>query len=81
MITPFYGDQYLNAAALNRRGMGFKLDLLNITADNIHNIVQNLLQPKYTQTFIQFNNNYYIDTFITELLKQPKRFHMNIEID
>lgn len=46
IITPFYGDQYLNAAALNRRGMGFKQDLLKITADNIFDIVTKILDPK-----------------------------------
>lgn len=46
IITPFYGDQYLNAAALNRRGMGFTLELEKITADNIYDVVQRVLQPK-----------------------------------
>lgn len=46
IITPFYGDQYLNAAALNRRGMGFRHNLLDITADSIYNVVQKVLDPK-----------------------------------
>ncbi|XP_031623771.1 UDP-glucuronosyltransferase 2C1-like [Contarinia nasturtii] len=49
IVTPFYGDQYLNAAALNQRGMGFKIDLLKITADNIYNIVQKALDPKVVE--------------------------------
>lgn len=53
IITPFYGDQYLNAAALNRRGMGVKLDLLKITADSIHNAVENILQTKYVKLYIE----------------------------
>lgn len=47
IITPFYGDQFLNAAALSRRGMGIKQELMQITADNIYNNVQKLLEPKY----------------------------------
>lgn len=46
IITPFYGDQYLNAAALSQRGIGFKLDLLQITADNIYDLVKKTLDPK-----------------------------------
>lgn len=46
IITPFYGDQYLNAASLNQRGMGFRQDLLEITADNIYKLIQKLLDPK-----------------------------------
>lgn len=46
IFTPFYGDQYLNAAALNQRGMGFRLNLLEITADSIYNVVQQALDPK-----------------------------------
>lgn len=43
VITPFYGDQYLNAAALSERGMGFMLPLLEITADNIQKIFKKAL--------------------------------------
>lgn len=46
IITPFYGDQYLNAAALSRRGMGVTLELEKITADNIYDAVHRVLQPK-----------------------------------
>ena len=46
IVTPFYGDQYLNAAALGKRGMGFRLNLLEITADKINEIVDNALHPK-----------------------------------
>lgn len=35
VITPFYGDQYLNAVALVERGFGFLLPLEEITAERI----------------------------------------------
>lgn len=46
IFTPFYGDQFLNAVALNHRGMGFRQNLLEITADSIYNVVQQALDPK-----------------------------------
>lgn len=46
IFTPFYGDQYLNAAALEKRGMGFVLPLSDITADRIYDIVNKALEPK-----------------------------------
>lgn len=57
IITPFYGDQYMNAAALVRRGMGFKQNLLEITADSIYNTVQKLLDPKYVTLYQMFDIN------------------------
>lgn len=47
IITPFYGDQYLNAAALEERGMGFMLPLLEITADRIFKTVDKALNSRY----------------------------------
>lgn len=47
IITPFYGDQYLNAAALEKRGMGFILPLLEITAFKIEDTVALALEKKY----------------------------------
>lgn len=46
IFTPFYGDQYLNAAALAERGMGFMLPLLEITADRIYKTVNKALDPR-----------------------------------
>lgn len=47
IITPFYGDQYLNAAALSERGFGFRLNILEITADKIYELVNKSLHPQY----------------------------------
>lgn len=46
IVTPFYGDQYLNAAALSERGMGFRLNILEITADKIYELAAKALQPQ-----------------------------------
>lgn len=46
IVTPFYGDQYLNAAALSKRGMGFRLNILEITADKIYEMVDKALHPQ-----------------------------------
>lgn len=46
IVTPFYGDQFLNAAALSERGMGFRLSLQDITADEIYKNVQKALRPE-----------------------------------
>lgn len=46
IITPFYGDQFLNAAALGHRGMGVRINLHDITADEIYDAVQKMLDPK-----------------------------------
>lgn len=46
MITPFYGDQYLNAVALVERGLGFLLPLEEITAEIILHTVKKALNPR-----------------------------------
>lgn len=46
IITPFYGDQFLNAAGLEHRGMGVRINLHDITADEINHAVQKMLDPK-----------------------------------
>lgn len=46
IVTPFYGDQYLNAAALDERGMGFRLNIFDITADKIYELVDKALHPQ-----------------------------------
>lgn len=56
IVTPFYGDQYLNAAALSARGMGFRFNLLEITADGIYNMVQEALDPKSVEIINFFLN-------------------------
>lgn len=46
IVTPFYGDQYLNAAALEERRMGFRLNIFDITADKINELVDKALHPQ-----------------------------------
>lgn len=46
IITPFYGDQYINAAALAKRGIGFILPFTEISAEKILNAVNSALDPR-----------------------------------
>lgn len=46
IVTPIYGDQYLNAAALEHRGMAIVLHYNELTRDNIVNAVEKILQPR-----------------------------------
>lgn len=45
LVTPFYGDQFLNAVALENRGMGLSLLFDQLTADNIYNALIKALDP------------------------------------
>lgn len=57
LSTPFYGDQFVNAAALKKRGMGetiFYEDLNN--DDKIYDALLNLLQPRFVCVFF-YNSN------------------------
>lgn len=54
IVTPFYGDQYLDAAALSERGMGFRLNIFDITADKIVELVDKALQPQYVIDVLKF---------------------------
>lgn len=46
VVTPIYGDQYLNAVALEHRGMGIVLHYNELTRDKIVETVQKILQPR-----------------------------------
>lgn len=46
VMTPFYGDQYLNAVALVERGLGFLLSLEEIPAKKILQTVNEALSPR-----------------------------------
>lgn len=46
VVTPIYGDQFLNAAAFEKRGMGFTLLFEDITADNIYDRITKCLDAK-----------------------------------
>lgn len=46
IVTPIYGDQYLNAAALEQRGMAIVLHYNELTRHNIVNAVEKILRPR-----------------------------------
>lgn len=50
IVTPIYGDQYLNGAALEHRGMGIVLHYNELTADSIVSTIQRILQPRFVKT-------------------------------
>lgn len=47
IATPMYGDQFLNAAALVRRGMGIILHLEDINENNVIKSIKQVLEEKY----------------------------------
>lgn len=49
IVTPIYGDQYLNGAAVENRGMGIVLhyDLLN--EKNVYQSIMKILEPRYKE--------------------------------
>ena len=51
IVTPIYGDQYLNAAALKYRGMGIILHYNQLNEQNIYNSIQQILQPRFVFNF------------------------------
>jgi glucuronosyltransferase len=46
IVTPIYGDQYLNAAALEHRGMAIILHYNELTRDRIVDAIEKILQPR-----------------------------------
>jgi glucuronosyltransferase len=51
IFTPIYGDQYLNSAAVEHRGMGTVLHYNQLTRDNIIQAVQKVLSPRLVLQF------------------------------
>lgn len=51
IVTPFNGDQFMNAAALGQRGIGFKREVLQISADRISDDVERALDPRSVKIF------------------------------
>lgn len=47
IVTPIYGDQYLNGAALEHRGSGIVLHYNQLTKDKIVDAVQRILHPRF----------------------------------
>jgi len=46
LLTPIYGDQFLNAFAAEGRGVGLKLDYEEINVDTLQVSLQNLSHPR-----------------------------------
>lgn len=46
VVTPQYGDQFVNAAALERRGMGTILSFHDMTTENILDAINKALSPR-----------------------------------
>lgn len=65
IVTPIYGDQYLNAAALNYRGMGIILHYNQLTEQNIFNSIQQILQSRFVPTIFCLINLIMITTRIS----------------
>lgn len=56
IVTPIYGDQFLNAAALESRGMGIIVHYNQLTENNVYNSIQRILQPRFVRiVFSRFN--------------------------
>lgn len=51
IVTPIFGDQYLNAAALEHRGMGIVLHYNQLTKDRIVEAVRRALEPRFVGRF------------------------------
>ncbi|XP_068140414.1 UDP-glucosyltransferase 2-like [Drosophila tropicalis] len=47
LVTPIYGDQYLNAYAVQNRGMGLKLDYHDINVQTLSDALKELSKPSY----------------------------------
>lgn len=61
LSTPFYGDQFVNAAALKKRGMGETIFYEDLNYDDkVYDALLNLLQPRFvlfiTQMSIKYRN-------------------------
>uniref|UniRef100_A0A336KCF6 UDP-glucuronosyltransferase n=1 Tax=Culicoides sonorensis TaxID=179676 RepID=A0A336KCF6_CULSO len=49
VVTPMYGDQFMNAAAIVNRGMGVLLRFPEMTTENIVNALKKALEPEMAQ--------------------------------
>ncbi|SPP79083.1 UDP-glucuronosyltransferase 1-3 [Drosophila guanche] len=47
LVTPIYGDQFLNAFSVQNRGMGLKLDYQDISVKNVSEALKTLSNPNY----------------------------------
>ncbi|XP_017047434.1 UDP-glucosyltransferase 2 [Drosophila ficusphila] len=60
LVTPIYGDQFLNAFSVQNRGMGLKFDYQDISVSNLRKAFTKLSNESYSQRSAQiskiFNN-------------------------
>lgn len=52
LVTPIYGDQFLNAFSVQNRGMGLKLDYEEITIENLQQAFSKLSDTRYTTALL-----------------------------
>lgn len=46
VVTPIYGDQFVNMAALVHRGMAVELQIDDIEAEKVHKVIKEALKPE-----------------------------------
>lgn len=56
--TPFYGDQFLNSAAMENRGMGVVLKYEDMTRDNVFQALRKVLDPKMSENAKKVSYSY-----------------------
>lgn len=57
LITPFYGDQFVNGAYLKKRGMADTLLYEDLDdANKVYEAIRNLLQPRFAYSFDTVTN-------------------------
>lgn len=48
---PQYGDQHVNAKALEASGGGVVLDFNNLTEEDVYKALKTILEPRYFKNF------------------------------
>ncbi|EDW64684.1 UDP-glucosyltransferase 2 [Drosophila virilis] len=55
LMTPIYGDQFLNAHAAQDRGVGLKLDYEHINVETLQQSLQELAKPSYAERALKIS--------------------------
>ncbi|KAH8350609.1 hypothetical protein KR067_011689 [Drosophila pandora] len=55
LVTPIYGDQFLNAFSVQNRGMGLKLDYEEITIENLQKAFSKLSDTSFSERSIEIS--------------------------
>lgn len=76
--TPMYGDQFLNAAAMVRRGFGSIVNYDDITKENVYNALRKALDSRLY--YMLFTYKIYYNIFSIVLRKTQSLYHTHIEI-